>query len=119
MAHLLEPRAAAEIRQVDDERAADDRPAGDADELERRFGRCRRSRSGRRRAERARRAASVAVHLETIDAVLELVVLPKFSAGSLPPLRIGTKPACIRYASAAPTMKPRDSIAAILSIGRP
>jgi hypothetical protein len=59
---------------------------------------------------------AIAVHLEAIDAVLQRIVLAEIFRRQLAALPDRHEPARSRYASAAPTMKPRDSIAAILSM---
>src|SRR4029453_15073358 len=80
---LLGAGATAQIRPVDDERAAHDRSAGHADELERRFRRA----AGCDQVVHEQHALAVfqrvSMHLEAIDTVLELVVLAEILGGQL------------------------------------
>ena len=111
-----QPRRAAEVRQVDDEaQPTTSPPACSISSTPR--ARCRRWRSGRRPAARARPADRVGVDLDAVGAVLELVVVADRGVrAACPSCAPATKPARARYATAPPRMKPRASMPATLSM---
>src|SRR6516164_5035335 len=77
IAELREPGPPAEVRKVDDERAADNPAAGHVDQLQRGLGR---AAGGDQVVDQKHAFAAqnaVAVDLQTVGAVLELVVLPE------------------------------------------
>ena len=119
MAESLYSFAAAQIRQVDHESAADDRSAGGGDQPERRFSRA----AGCNQVVDEQHVLTalnpVDVQLQPVSAVLELVVVAEVFGRELPLFADRHKTDIQAVASAAPIIKPRDSIAAILSIGWP
>ena len=109
-AELGEPGRAAEIGEIDDEGGADHLGLELAQQLDRSLGR---AAGGDQIVDQQHRLAGrdgILVHLDHVDAVFELVVLADCLAGSLPFLRIGTKPQRKRSATAPPRMKPRASM---------
>src|SRR5207249_4981705 len=82
-AQLLQSCAAAEVGQIDDEGTADDRTSGETEKLERGLGR---AASGDQVVDEQHALTAlypIAVHLEPVGAILELVVLPEVLGGQL------------------------------------
>ena len=116
MAARLEPARARRGRQIDHERALDD--LAPTPVLEQRDRRSRRAAGRDQIVDQEHplaRRDRVDVDLDPVGAVLELVVVTDQVCGSLPGLRIGTKPTPSSCASAAPKMKPRASMPTTLS----
>ena len=112
-----EARGAAEIGQVDDEGGGDDarRPSGGSARSPPRP--CRRWRSGRRPAARGRPRAMASAWISMVSTPYSrLYSWPIVRQGSLPFLRIGTKPRPSSCATAPPRMKPRASMPTTLSM---
>src|SRR6202163_1705271 len=76
--------AAAQIRQVDHESAADDRSAGDADQPERRFSRAAGCNQVVDEQHLLAALDPVGVQLQPVAAVLEVVVVTEVFGGELP-----------------------------------
>ena len=115
----LQLLTAAKIRQVDNESAGNHRSARDADQPERRFGR---AASGNQVVDEQDALAAlncVTVDFQSVCAIFELVIVTEVFGRQLPLLADWYKANVELVSERGTDDKTADSIAAILSIGRP